>query len=87
MQQLEENNTCVAVSIFFADKCKRNAQMKLAPYTRAYLLSFSRYSKTSFQPRVHVVEKRTELSSASRLKALSPFLDENNQLTARGHLP
>ena len=30
------------------------------------------------------LKKGIEVSSASRLKALSPFLDENNQLRARG---
>ena len=76
----------IAVCILFVDNCrKRNAEMKLAHYTRAYLHVIHNI-QTSFPLRVHVAEKGIEVSSASRLKAVSPFLYKNNQLRARGRL-
>ena len=42
--------------------------------------------KQAFQSEYMLFKKRHEVSGTSRLKALSPFLDENNLIRARGRL-
>ena len=42
--------------------------------------------KQDFQSEYMLLKKRLEVSGTSRLKALSPFLDENNLIRARGRL-
>ena len=77
----------IAVCILFADKCrKRNAEMKLAHYIRAYLHVMHNIQEQDFQSEYMLLKKRPEVSGTSRLKALSPFLDENNLIRARGRL-
>ena len=77
----------IAVCILFADKCrKRNAEMKLAHYIRAYLHVMHNIQKQDFQSEYMLLKKRLEVSGTTRLKALSPFLDKNNLIRARGRL-
>ena len=42
--------------------------------------------KQDFQSEYMLLKKGFEFSGASRLKALSPFLDKNNLIRARGRL-
>ena len=77
----------IALCILFADKCrKRHAEMKLAHFTRAYLHVIHNIQRQDFNSEYMLLKKGSEVSSTSRLKSLSPFLDENNQLRARGWL-
>ena len=77
----------IALCILFADKCRKpNAEMKLPHFTRAYLYVIHNIQRQDFNPEYMLLKKRIEVSSTSRLKSLSPFLDENNQLRARGRL-
>ena len=77
----------IALCILFEDKCrKRHAEMKLAHFTRACLHVIHNIQRQDFNPEYMLLKKGIEVSSTSRLKSLSPFLDENNQLRARGRL-
>ena len=77
----------IAHCIFFADKYrKRNAEMKLAHFTRAYLHVIHNIRRQDINPEYMSLKTGIEVFSASRLKALSPFLDENKQLRARDRL-
>ena len=77
----------IAICILFADNCrKRNREMKLAPYIRVYLHVMHNIQKQDFQSEYMMLRKGFEVSGASRLKALWPFLDENNLIRARGRL-
>ena len=77
----------IALCILFADKCrKRHAEMKLAHFTRAYLHVIQNIQRQDINPEYMLLKKGIEVSSTSRLKSLSPFLDENNKVRARGRL-
>ena len=60
--------------------------MKLADYIRAYVHVMHKIPKHDFQSGNMLLKKGIEVSGASRLKALSPFLDENYLIRARGRL-
>ena len=76
-----------AACIFFAEKFRKpNSEMKLAHYSRAYLHVFHNIQRYDFNPDYMLLKKEFEVSRVSRLKALSPFLDENNLLRARARL-
>ena len=77
----------IAVCILFADNCrKRNREKKFAPYVRVYLHVMHNIQKQDFQSEYLMLRKGFEVSGANRLKALGPFLDENNLIRARGRL-
>ena len=60
--------------------------MKLEHYIRAYLHVMPNIQKQDIQSEYMLLKKRFEVSGASRLKALSPLLDENNLIRACGRL-
>ena len=76
-----------ALCILFANKCrKRHAEMKFAHFTRAYLHVIHNIQRQDFNPEYMLLKNRIDVYSTSRLKSLSPSLDKNNQLRARGRL-
>ena len=77
----------IAFCFFFADKCKKlSKEIELGHYTKAYLHMIQTTQKQYFQAEFCALNKSDDISSSSRLKHLSPFLDKNHQLRARGHL-
>ena len=77
----------IAFCFFFADKCmKRSKDIQLGRYTKAYLHIIQTTQKQDFKAEFFALKKGDDIPSSSRLKPLSPFLDKNNQLRARGRL-
>ena len=60
--------------------------MKLAHYIKTYLHVNHDIQRRDFNSEFMALKKGVKVSSASQLKALAPFVDENNQLLARGRL-
>ena len=77
----------IAFCFFFADKCKkRSKNIQLGHYTKAYLHIIQTTQKQDFKTDLFALKKGDDISSSSRLRHLSPFIDKNNQLRARGRL-
>ena len=77
----------IAFCFFFADKCKkRSKDIQLGHYTKAYLHINQTTQKQDFKAEFFALKKGDDIPSSSRLKPLSPFIDKNNQLRARGRL-
>ena len=77
----------IAFCFFFADKCKkRSKDIQLGHYTKAYPHIIQTTRKQDFKAELFALKKGDDISGSSRLKHLSPFIDKNNQLIARGRL-
>ena len=77
----------IAFCFFLADKCKkRGKDIQLGHYTKAYLHIIQTNQKQDFKAEFFALKKGDDIPSSSRLKLLSPFVDKNNQLRARGRL-
>ena len=77
----------IAFCFFFADKCKkRSKEIQLGHYTKAYLHINQTTQKQDLKAEFFALKKGDDMSSSSRLKHLSPFLDKNNLLRVRGGL-
>ena len=77
----------IAFCFFFADKCKkRSKDIQLGHYTKSYLHIIQTTQKQDFKAEDFALKKGDVISSSSRLKLLSPFIDKNNQLRARVRL-
>ena len=77
----------IVFCFFFADKCKkRSKNIQLGHYTKAYLHIIQTNQKQDFKTEFFALKKGDDTSGSSRLKLLSPFIDKNNQLRARGRL-
>ena len=75
----------IAFCFFFANKCKkRSKNIQLGHYTKAYLHIIQTTRKQDFKTEFFALKKVDDIFSSSRLKLLSPFIDKNNQLRARG---
>ena len=77
----------MAFCFFFADKCKkRSKDIQLDHYTKAYLHIIQTTEKRDFKAEFFALKKGDDITTSSRLKPLSPFIDKNNHFRARGRL-
>ena len=76
-----------ALCFLFADKCrKKESILSLAHYTKAYNYLIKSAQHQDFKSEISNLRKSIAVSSASRIVSLSPFVDHNQKLRARGRL-
>ena len=76
-----------ALSFLFADKCrKKESILSLAHYTKAYNYLIKSAQHQDFKSEISNLRKGIAVSSTSRIVSLSPFVDHNQHLRARGRL-
>ena len=76
-----------ALCFLFADKCrKKESKLLLAHYTKAYNYLIKSAQNQDFKLEILNLRKGIAVSSTSRIVSLSPYVDHNQHLRARGRL-
>ena len=76
-----------ALCFLFADKCrKKESKLLLAHYTKAYNYLIKSAQNQDFKLEISNLRKGIAVSSTSRIVSLSPYVDHNQHLRARGRL-